>query len=246
MCGSTTSACVEPDDAAENRLPNGGFEQLGRDGWPQGWSRPALWTWFRNDYYAWTGWSHADRKEFRGGAAVDRVVVHSGRASLRMTVLPGDNFAVQGPALDLRQPAARPIEVRAMVKADNLRTLEIMARDETGDWLPQGDFLGDDMEEPGAYNFGSTGCGTYDWCCVRKYFSPRRPVKSLRLALAVRGFDGRIIERNVVGTLWIDDVEVFEHGGAPLRGRACRAAHCGCRRRRSRGRSRSGRAAVGR
>ncbi len=206
-------SCVEPQAATENRLPNGGFEQFDvAAAWPLGWSRPALWTWFRNDYYVWTGWSHSDSKAFRGGASLDRLLSNSGRASLRMTVFPGDNFAVEGPALDLGQSAARPIEVRAMVKADNLRTLEIMARDETGEWLPQGDFLGDDMEEPGAYNFGSTGCGTYDWCCVRKYFSPRQPVKSLRLVLAVRGFDGQLIERNVVGTVWIDDVEVFAHG----------------------------------
>jgi len=31
-----------------------------------------------------------------------------------------------------------------MVRADNLRRLEIMAQDEAGRWLPQGDFLGDD------------------------------------------------------------------------------------------------------
>ena len=104
-----------------------------------------------------------------------------------------------------------------MVKADNLRTLEIMATDEAGRWLPQGDFLGDDMEEPGAYNFGSTGCGTYDWRCVRKYFSPRKPVRSLRLFLCARGFDGRIVGRNLVGTVWFDDVRLWEHGIAAKR-----------------------------
>ena len=207
-------SCVEPGEA-ENLLPNGGFEAQADDGWPQGWSRPTLWTWFRNDYYSWTGWSHSGSKQFRGRMEVDRLLAHSGQASLRMTVLPGDNFAVEGPEVKLNQPSPRPIEVRAMVKADNLRTLEIMARDESGQWLPQSDFLGDDMEEPGAYNFGSTGCGTYDWYCVRKYFSPRKPVKSLRLVLAVRGFDGRLIDKNIVGTLWIDDVELFEHALRP-------------------------------
>jgi len=101
-----------------------------------------------------------------------------------------------------------------MVKADNLRTIEILASDETGEWLPQGDFLGDDMEEPGHYTMGSTGCGTYDWSCVRKYFSPRRPVKEIVLWLCARGFDGRIVEKNLVGTVWFDDVRLLEHGAA--------------------------------
>ncbi len=88
-------------------------------------------------------------------------------------MLPGDNFAVQSRPIELDQIRARPLEVRAMVKADHLRTLEIMARDEKGEWLPQGDFLGADMEEPGAYNMGTTGSGTYDWLCVRKYWLSR-------------------------------------------------------------------------
>jgi hypothetical protein len=206
-------SCVElPDPAQPNRLANAGFESLDAEGWPAGWSRPVPWTWFRNTYYSWTGWSHQDRRTFRGGAAADRALSFGGNCCLRLTVLPGDNFAVAGAAVTLNQPAPRPIEVRAMVKADNLRTLEIMAQDEGGRWLPQGDFLGDDMEEPGAYNFGSTGCGTYDWSCVRKYFSPRKAVRSLRLFLCVRGFDGRIVGRNLVGTVWLDEVQLFEHG----------------------------------
>ena len=59
----------------------------------------------------------------------------------------------------------------------------------------------------------STGAGTYDWMCVRKFFSPDHPIKSLTLALAVRGFDGQIVaDKNIVGTVWIDDVQLFEHG----------------------------------
>jgi hypothetical protein len=209
------ASCVEPvDPGASSLLSNGGFEALDANGWPTGWAAPALWTWFRNTYYTWTGWSHSDSKIFRGGATVDRGLTFSGNASLRMTVLPGDNFAVASPLVTLNQDKPHPLEVRAMVKADNLRTLEIMALDEAGQPLPQGDFLGDDMEEPGAYNFGSTGCGTYDWLGVRKYFSPRKPVKSLRLLLCVRGFDGRICQRNVVGTVWWDDVRLYEHVGA--------------------------------
>jgi len=207
------ASCVEePLPTQPNRVANAGFEGLDKDGWPIGWSKPALWTWFRNDYYTWTGWSHHDAKAFRGGAVLDRMLAFSGNASLRFTVFPGDNFAVESAPIVLNQPKPRPLEVRAMAKADNLRTLELMAKDEAGQWLPQGDFLGDDMEEPGAYNFGTTGAGTYDWSCVRKYFSPRKPVKSLTLFLCVRGFDGRIVEHNLVGTAWLDGIQLFEHG----------------------------------
>ncbi len=212
------ASCVEePLPTQPNRVANAGFEALGKDGWPESWSKPALWTWFRNDYYTWTGWSHSDAKTFRGGATSDRMLAFSGNASLRLTVFPGDNFAVESAPIKLDQDKPRPLEVRAMAKADNLRTLEIMAKDEGGEWLPQGDFLGDDMEEPGAYNFGTTGAGTYDWSCVRKYFSPRKPVKTLRLFLCARGFDGRMVEHNIVGTAWLDDIALFEHGGSPAK-----------------------------
>jgi hypothetical protein len=208
-------SCLEPPDPIQpNVLGNGGFEALDETGWPKGWSRPAHWGWFRNTYYAFTGWSHWKAAEPRGGAALDPLVAFHGRNSLRFNVLPGDDFAVGCEPLPLNQEIARPIEARAMVKADSLRTLEIMAQDQNGGWLQQGDFLGDDMEEPGHYNFGTTGSGTYDWSCVRKYFSPRAPVKSLRLFLCARGFDGAIVEKNVVGTVWFDRVQVFEHGKA--------------------------------
>jgi len=208
------ASCVEePLPTQPNLVANASFETLDRDWWPVGWSQPVLWTWFRNDYYTWTGWSHGDSKAIRGGAVVDTMLAFSGNASLRLAVFPGANFAVESAPIKLDQDKPRPLEVRAMVKADNLRTLEIMAKDEGGQWLPQGDFLGDDMEEPGSYNFGTTGAGTYDWMCVRKYFSPRKPVKTLRLFLCARGFDGRIVEHNLVGTAWLDDIQLFEHGG---------------------------------
>lgn len=205
--------CVE-DPVLPNRQPNTGFEAAGADGWPEGWGKPRLWPWWRNDYYLFTGWSHEKKADFRGGAEPDRLLTASGGRSLRMTVYPGDNLGVAGPAIPLEQDRPRPIEVRAMVRADSLRGLEIMALDETGAYLPQSDFLGDDMEDnAGFYNMGTTGAGTYDWQQVRKYFSPRKPVKSLRLVLCARGFDGVITERNRVGVVWWDDVQVFDHGG---------------------------------
>ncbi|HET6426793.1 MAG TPA: hypothetical protein VFJ30_00170, partial [Phycisphaerae bacterium] len=98
------ASCVEPvEPAADSLLSNGGFEALDANGWPAGWAAPALWTWFRNTYYTWTGWSHGDSKVFWGAAAADRGVTFSGSASLRMTVLPGDNFAVASSPVTLNQ-----------------------------------------------------------------------------------------------------------------------------------------------
>ncbi|MBI2192250.1 MAG: hypothetical protein HYU36_09720 [Planctomycetes bacterium] len=209
-------ACVEiPGPAQVNRVAHAGFEALDAAGWLRGWSRPQHWGWMRNTYYAFTGWSHRKETTPRGGGQLDRWLAFTGNASLRFQVFPGDQFAVSSEPIRLDQDRPRPLEARAMVKADNLRTLEIMAMDERGEWLPQGDFLGDDMEEPGHYNFGSTGCGTYDWTCVRKYFSPRTPVAQVRLFLCARGFDGVLTEKNLVGHVWFDDVRLFEHGVKP-------------------------------
>lgn len=194
-----------------NLLANASFEALDDKGWAKAWDKPAPWDWFRNTYYVFTGWSHG-AGHIRGGAVIDRMISFDGNASLRFNVLPGDSFAVRSAPIELDQDKPRPIEVRAMVKADNLRTLEIMAVDQGGALLRQGDFLGDDMEEPGQYNFGSTGCGSYDWSCVRKYFSPQNPVKSMRLLLCARGFDGRLVGKNLVGTVWFDDIRIIAHG----------------------------------
>ena len=214
-------SCVEPVALTErpNLLPNGDFEDLAADGFPAGWAPPALWGWFRNDYYGWTGWSHFEQKTWRGGAAADPLVTWQGRRALRCVVYPGDNFAIAGPVIALRPDVPRLLEARAVVKADHLRTLEIMAQDEAGRWLPQGDFIGDDQEEPGAYNFGTTGNGTYGWTTVRKFFSPRQALTSVRLFLCVRGFDGALVaDKNLVGTVWFDDVQLLEYGPPRLNG----------------------------
>ena len=55
-------------------------------------------------------------------------------------------------------------------------------------------------------NAGSKGQGSYDWTYLRKLICPRTPVKRIRPMIAVRGFDGRIIEKNIVGTVWFDDI----------------------------------------
>ncbi|MBT9588845.1 hypothetical protein IV102_36255 [bacterium] len=201
---------VEKPLASEvNLVPNGGFE-VGA------WSAPQLWRWMRNEYYTFTGWTHEDSKKWRGQAVIDPLVHYSGRASLRFSVFPGDNFAVASAPIQLAQKRAQPLEVRAVVRADQLRSLEIMAQDEHGKWLPQGDFVGDDMENnPALYNMGTTGSGSYDWICVRKFFSPQQPLSSVRLFLCARGFDGERVPKNHVGTVWWDDVQLYQHGDDP-------------------------------
>lgn len=218
-----------------NLVANGDFE-IQRQGLPSAWSAPQLWKWWRNEYYTWTGWSHEADKSWRGGAQLDPLVHYDGQASLRFDVLPGDEFAVASQPIELKQRSALPLEARAFVRADQIRGLEIMAQDEKGQWLPQGDFLGDDMQNnPALYNMGTTGSGSYEWTCVRKYFSPRRPLPSVRLFLCARGFDGQRVPRNLVGTVWWDNLQLYQHGqaapppparlpGEPVRGIAGRHA----------------------
>jgi len=86
-----------------------------------------------------------------------------------------------------------------------------MAQDETGQWLPQQDFagmMGTDLD----YRNRIVGIGTHDWAFVRKHFAPRRPVKQLTLWLCARGMDGVLMDKNVVGAVWFDGVEVRERG----------------------------------
>lgn len=206
----------EPDSISVNRLPNAGFEGASVSGAPGSWSPAERWNWWRTEYYAFTGWSHARTEPLRGAAVPDPLIAYRGGRSLRMTLYPGDSMSVASAPISLDQTEPHPIEASAMVRADSLRGLELMAQDESGEWLPQSDFLGDDMEDnPGFYDMGTTGAGTYGWREVRKFFSPRRPVRILRLFLCARGFDGVIVEKNRVGLVWWDDVRLVEHGGSP-------------------------------
>jgi hypothetical protein len=86
-----------------------------------------------------------------------------------------------------------------------------MAQDEKGDWLPQQDFSGF-MGTDEQYRNRAIGIGSHDWELVRKHFAPRRAIQEMTLWLCARGFDGSLLQRNVVGTVWFDDVEVRERG----------------------------------
>lgn len=198
----------EEGDREPNLLPNGGFEELTK-GFPTDWSGPELWSWSRREYYRFTGWSH--EKGRAAGGTGPSPLARSGGRSLQLTVLPGDNLAVRSERIALNQTEPRMLEAGAWVWADNLRWLEVMARDEKGEWLPQQDFSGF-MGTDEQYRNRVVGIGTHGWEFVRKHFAPRKPVKEVTLWLCARGMDGRLMGRNVVGTAWFDDVELRERG----------------------------------
>ncbi len=195
---------ADPNEA--NLLPNGSFEALEKD-WPTGWSKPELWSWSRSEYYRFTGWSHG-KGRMSGGASVIPAGREGGHA-LQLTVLPGDNLAVKSTPIVLNQTEARALEVSAWVRTDNLRWLEIMAQDEKGQWLPQQDFAGFWGSDE-HYRNRIHGIGTHDWEYVRKHFAPQKPIKEITLWLCARGMDGKLMQRNVVGSVCFDDVELRE------------------------------------
>ncbi len=215
-------AVEEEAKEERNLLPNGTFQTV-ENGWPVGWSKPELWSWSRQEYYRFAGWSHEAGKMV-GGIAWPRLGPGGGRV-LQLTVLPGDNISVHAYALALNQSDARPLRVAAWVRADNLRWFEIMAKDENGEWLPQQDFAGS-MGTDADYHNRLIAAGTHDWEYVQKYFAPRKPVKKLTLYVAARGMDGKMMGRTLVGTAWVDRVALDEVGtsGKELGARGIKAA----------------------
>ena len=192
-----------------NLLANGGFEDLDKD-WPVGWSAPVLWSWARHDYYRFTGWSHGQGK--MAGGALWRPLGNDGGRALQFTLLAGRQPGRQKcrhQAESGRGPA--PWKSRPGSRREDLRWLEIMAQDEKGQWLPQQDFAGC-MGTDEQYRNRVAGIGTHDWEFVRKHFAPNAPIRELTLWLCARGFDGKLMERNVVGTVWFDDVSLRERG----------------------------------
>ena len=219
-------AFLAEDALGQNLAVNGDMEALDAEGWLKGYSQPEAFWWFRFDYYSWTGWSHdggygcqlAERIDlvpgyrWRGHAAADSLVSHSGRRSLRLVAYPGDNFGVLGPAIAI--DGTKPFEIGAWAKADRVHHVELMAVDADRNryiLMDTDHFAG--LEGVGV-NAGSKGQGTYHWTYLRKLVCPKEPVKRIRPMVAVRGFDGRIIEKNHVGTVWFDDLEVIPRAGS--------------------------------
>jgi hypothetical protein len=134
------------DGAAATEQPAGDEPNLlGAEVWAgKGDGRPgpdtALWPWSRREYYRFTGWSH-EKGAMKGGARYADGG-HNASLPVELVVQPGDNLAVCSRPIQLNQSQPRVLEVSAWVRAQDLRWLEIMAKDETGQWLPQQDFSG--------------------------------------------------------------------------------------------------------
>ena len=193
--------------AAPGLLTNGGFEQSTSGDLPSGWSGPEKYRYFPpGRYYLFNTWHNSDFPN-RGRPALDRLIVRSGGASLRMPALAGDEMFVRSDPIALRQREPRLIEVTAWVKTDHVNQLQIDAEDENGRRIDGFDFV----------NKAPLSVGTDDWRLVRQVFRPRAALESVRVLLCVRGVNGYTLggggdvpQNNVAGTVWWDDVRVAE------------------------------------
>jgi hypothetical protein len=187
---------------------NGGATPPPDTPYPDGWSAPRKWVFLAPPYYyIWNNWFHF-YGACRGFPRADGLVARSGGHSLRLELLGGDEYSLQSPAIALNQAELRPIEVTAWVKADRLRHLDFMLVDQEGRRLPTNTTF--------TY-WGGLMSGTHEWIAIRKIYQGYQPVKSLRLQIAGRGFNGSTKTDigdwhayNQVSTAWIDDVAVRE------------------------------------
>jgi hypothetical protein len=198
---------VEAGSPSPNLLSDGGFEEKGSGDLPLGWEGPERYTYFPpGRYYLFNTW-HNEGFENRGRPAIDSLVVHGGRTSLRMPVPAGDETAVRSPPVALHQKEPRLIEVTAWVKTDRVNQIQIDAVNEKGERLDGFDFI----------NKALISIGTDDWRLVRQVFRPRAPVESVRVLLCARGVNGYTLggrayepQNNAAGTVWWDDVRLAE------------------------------------
>lgn len=198
---------TEPSPATPNLLPNGRFDAAGADGHPARWERPEKYRYFPpRPYYLFNSWHNA-RFDNRGRVDLDRVIVASGTASLKMIVPSGDEVSIASDLIRLRQREPRLIEVSARVKTDALCMLDIDAVDARGERLDGFRYV----------HKSPVSIGTDGWRRVRQVFRPRTPVGAFRLKLCARGANGYTLDAtgaqpqgNVVGTVWWDDVRVHE------------------------------------
>jgi len=181
--------------------------------YPEGWSAPMKWVYLPPPYYyVWNNWQHFFG-ECRNYPKLDTLVARTGNHSLRLDLLAGDEYALESPTIKLSQKEARPIEVTAWVKADRLRHVDFMLVDKKGRRLATNQTL--------MYHGGPLS-GTHEWIAIRKIFQGYEPVKSLRLRIGGRGFNGTTKTDigdwhayNQVSTVWIDDIAVREVYSTP-------------------------------
>jgi hypothetical protein len=198
---------VAADPASPNLLAHGGFEEADGAGRPLGWKPAEKYTYFPpGTYYLFNSW-HNDGFANRGAPALDMLVLHGGRRSLRVPALAGDEIAVASEPVKLAQKEARLIEVSAWVKTDRANQIQIDARDERNQRLAGFNFI---AKSP-------VSIGTDEWRLVRQVFRPLVPVASVSVVLGVRGVNGytlggtaEVPQNNAAGTVWWDDVRVYE------------------------------------
>jgi len=198
---------IAAEPGAPNLLLHGGFEGKDPSGSPLGWSRPGKYRYFPPAlYYLFNTWHNATAQN-RGPVTLDTLIPHDGAASLKMIVPAGDEVQVASAPIVLDQKEPRLIEVSAWVKTDHLNMLQIDGLDETGARLDGFNFI----------HKAPVSIGTDEWRRLRQVFRPRRPLRSLTLVLAARGVNGYTLgdtgdtpQANATGTVWWDEIKVFE------------------------------------
>ncbi|MCI0462034.1 MAG: hypothetical protein L0Z62_34210, partial [Gemmataceae bacterium] len=207
-----SAALSMSDPIGPNLLPNGGFEAADADAYPAGWERPAKYREFPpGQYYLFNTWHNA-LFENRGRVEPDRLVTCTGTRSLKMVVPSGDEVSVASAPVRLNQREPRLIEVEACIKTDRLCMLGIDAVDDKGERLDGFSFI----------HKAPVSIGTDGWRTLRQVFRPNRPVGALRVMLRARGANGYTLDatgrqpqNNVVGTVWWDDVRLYEPESTP-------------------------------
>lgn len=205
---------VEPGPSSPNLLPNGSFQsspaptgQPKIESWPTNWGAPAKYRHFPGRlYYLFNTW-HNGAFDNKGTVRIDTLSHRSGPSSLQMIVPPGDEVAVSSDPITLNQTEPRLIEVHAWVKTDHLAMLHLDALDETGQRLDGFPFI----------HMAPHSIGTDGWRLIRQVFRPRKALQRMRVMLCARGVNGYTLDdtghqpqNNVVGTIWWDDVQLFE------------------------------------
>ncbi|MDA1140036.1 MAG: protein kinase [Planctomycetota bacterium] len=205
--------------SSPNLAPNSSFEQVTEDEVPHEWTGPQKFhfvppAW----YYVWRDWSHFFSPP-RGKVASDAIVARSGARSFRFSVLPGDEMFCESKLISINQSEARFVEIGIWLKADKIRFFDLRAVDENGIYLNDQSFI----TSTHSRESGATHRGSFDWRYFRKFFVSDRPLKSVRVRLCARGFNGLHVDdtgkkatNNQAGTLWWDDLIVTDPLADPV------------------------------
>jgi hypothetical protein len=210
----------DPGPPSPNLLSNGGFEAVDAAQYPLGWSAPVKFLRFPLKlFYLFQTWHNAI-SDNRGPVTTDAMVTHSGARSLKMIMPSGDEKRVLSDPLVLNQTTNRLIEVWVWVKTDRLAMLHIGALDQNNVEVP-GYYVIQKAKvtgvPPNSSPYQFTIVADCEWTLLRQIFMPKAPLASLRLQLCARGANGYTLEdtggqpqNNSAGTIWWDDVRVYE------------------------------------